>query len=404
MRCRNVATGAAAGATVRILWVSPFLPHPKARHAGGRGEYQWMAALAERHDITLVARMEPEERDAAIALRPMLAGLRALTFARPDGPLAAATIVGSYVRLGRMAQRVQDSGDFDVVHVEWLETGLGMRRTSDVGRVNVAIDELTKPARRRAGLAEGAPARLRGELGLRAITLLQHRICAKFDVVLALSEQDRDEIRALEPDTDVRFLPFPVGVDPAKLGTGDRDPDHLLFVGAMNRDTNIDAITWFCAEVLPRVRAQRPGVRLTIAGAAPAEEVVALGADAGIEVTGFVEDLEPYLARATVFVSPLRVGGGIIAKNIDAMASGLPVVTSTIANEGVDATAGDHVLLADGPEAFARAVLDLLGDPALRARLAAGAQAFIEGRFGVRAGAAVLEEAHAAAIAAHTSG
>jgi polysaccharide biosynthesis protein PslH len=380
MRCRNVATGAAGGATVRILWVSPFLPHPKARHAGGRGEYQWMAALAERHDITLVARMEPEERDAAVALRPMLAGLHALVFARPDGPLAAATIVGSYVRLGRMAQRVQDAGEFDVVHVEWLETGLGMRRTSDVGRVNVAIDELTKHARRRAGLAEGVPARLRGELGLRAITLLQHRICAKFDVVLALSEQDRDQIRALEPDTDVRFLPFPVGVDPAKLGTGDRDPDHLLFVGAMNRDTNIDAITWFCAEV------------------------AALGADAGIEVTGFVEDLEPYLARATAFVSPLRVGGGIIAKNIDAMASGLPVVTSTIANEGVDATAGEHVLLADDPEAFARAVLDLLGDPALRARLAAGAQAFIEGRFGVRAGAAVLEEAHAAAIAAHTSG
>ena len=156
MRCRNVAAGAAGGSTVRILWVSPFLPHPKARHAGGRGEYGWMAALAERHDITLVARMEPAERDAAIALRP---GCRAshADLRAPDGPLAAAAIVGSYVRLGRMAQRIQDAGDFDVVHVEWLETGLGMRRTSDVGRVNVAIDELTKPARRRAGLAEGGP-------------------------------------------------------------------------------------------------------------------------------------------------------------------------------------------------------------------------------------------------------
>jgi len=404
MRCRNVATGAAGGRTVRILWVSPFLPHPKARHAGGRGEYGWMAALAQLHDITLVARMEPSERDAALALRPLLAGLHLLTFARPDGPLAAAQIVRSYVRLGRMAQRIQDAGDFDVVHVEWLETGLGMRRTSDVGRVNVAIDELTKPARRRAGLAEGVPARLRGELALRAITLLQHRICAKFDVVLALSEQDRDAIRALEPGTDVRFLPFPVGVDPAKLGEAERDEDHLLFMGAMNRDTNVDAVTWFCAEVLPLVRAQRPGVRLTIAGAAPADAVRALGEDPSIDVTGFVEDLEPYLARATVFVSPLRVGGGIIAKNIDAMASGLPVVTSTIANEGVDATAGEQVLLADDPRAFADAVLDLLGDPARRARLARAAQAFVDGRFGARAGAAVLEEAHAAAIAAHTSG
>ncbi len=389
---------------MRILWVSPFLPHPKARHAGGRGEYQWMAALAQLHDITLVARMEPEEHDAALALRPMLAGLHLLRFARPDGPLAAGRIVRSYVHLGRMAQRVQDAGDFDVVHVEWLETGLGLRRRSDVGRVNVAIDELTKPARRRAGLAEGVPARLRGDLGLRAITLLQHRVCAKFDVVLALSEQDRDEIRAQAPGTDVRFLPFPVGVDAAKLAGATRDDDHLLFVGAMNRDTNIDAITWFCNEVLPLVRARRPLVRLTIAGAAPAAEVLALGEDPAIEVTGFVEDLEPYLARATAFVSPLRVGGGIIAKNIDAMAAGLPIVTSTIANEGVDATPGEQVLLADDPQAFAAAVLDVLGDPALRARLGAGAQAFIEGRFGARAGAAVLEEAHAAAIAAHTSG
>ncbi len=202
----------------------------------------------------------------------------------------------------------------------------------------------------------------------------------------------------------MRFLPFPVGVDPAKLGDAERDEDHLLFIGAMNRDTNVDAVTWFCAEVLPLVRAQRPGVRLTIAGAAPTDEVLALGEDPSIEVTGFVEDLEPYLARATVFVSPLRVGGGIIAKNIDAMASGLPVVTSTIANEGVDARAGEQVLLADDPRAFADAVLALLGDPARRARLAGAAQRFIEGRFGARAGAAVLEEAHAAAIAAHTSG
>jgi glycosyltransferase involved in cell wall biosynthesis len=93
-----------------------------------------------------------------------------------------------------------------------------------------------------------------------------------------------------------------------------------------------------------------------------------------------------------------------IAKNIDAMASGLPVVTSTIANEGVGATAREQVMLADDPRAFADAVLDLLGDPARRARLARAAQAFIDGRFGARAGAAVLEEAHAAAIAAHTSG
>ena len=95
---------------MRILWVSPFLPHPQARHAGARGEYQWMAALAERHAITLVARIEPDERDAAIALCPMLAVLHTLTFAPPRGVITAAAIVGSYIRLGRVAQRIEDAG------------------------------------------------------------------------------------------------------------------------------------------------------------------------------------------------------------------------------------------------------------------------------------------------------
>ena len=122
---------------------------------------------------------------------------------------------------------------------------------------------------------------------------------------------------------------------------------ELLFVGAMHRDANVDAVRWFHDEILPRVRAEVGEVRFTIAGASPPAEIQRLAASPGVEVTGFVESLEPFYARATVFVAPLRIAGGIAGKTLDALAAGCPVVTTTLGNDGIGATPGQHLLVAD---------------------------------------------------------
>jgi glycosyltransferase involved in cell wall biosynthesis len=126
----------------------------------------------------------------------------------------------------------------------------------------------------------------------------------------------------------------------------------------------------FCAEVLPRLRAQRPSLKLQIVGADPSPAVRRLGQLPGVTVTGSVPDVRPYATRATLTVAPLRIARGTQNKILEAMAMGVPVVTTTVAAGGVDAVPGEHLLTADTPQQACAAILNVLDDPAERARLA----------------------------------
>jgi glycosyltransferase involved in cell wall biosynthesis len=373
------------------------LPHPGAGHAGGRALYQWVAGSARVHDVTLACRLDPREQPHADRLRPLLRGLHLQTFSRPAaGALQAASIAASYVRLGRLATRLLRDERFDLVHVDYLETALALGRRPRVPRLAVAIDELGKPARRRFELASGG-ARAGAWLAWRATVAMQRHVCRRLDRILTLSEQDRRALLALDPRLPVAVLPFPVGIDTAGMDGAARERDHLLFVGAMNRDVNADAVIRFCREILPLVRKEVPAVRLTIAGAAPTDTVQRLAREPGVVVTGFVDRLEPYYERATLLVSPLRVGGGIISKNLDAMAAGCPVVTTTIGNEGIGATPGVELLTADTPAEFAQAVLSILRSSDTARLLTSAARAFVQQRHSVEASLAALEREHRAA-------
>jgi glycosyltransferase involved in cell wall biosynthesis len=381
---------------MNILWVSPFLPKPNAPHAGGRALARWVQWTAERHRVTLLCRIEPAEHADAEAWRPRLGGLHLQEFRRPDGALATGRIATSYIRLGRAANRLLGAGGFDLLHVEYLETGLGIDGTLAVPKVAVAIDELARPARHRLDLARGAGARLGAWLYLRAIGRVQRRICRKFDRILTMSEYDRRTLLATDPGLSVGVLPLPMGIDPAQAAIATRDGAGLLFVGAMHRDANVDAVRHFCGEILPRIRAAVPAVTFTIAGGEPTPAVRRLEAEPGVRVTGFVDALEPYYGRATVFVAPLRIAGGIPGKTLDALGGGCAVVTTTIGNDGLGATPGVHLLVADTPADFAAAVVRLLGDPALRNRLGQAARQFAVERYGPDVSAAALEREHTA--------
>jgi len=383
---------------MNILWVSPFLPKIDATHAGGRAGARWMAWTAERHRVTLLCRVEPGERAEAGRLAPQLAGLHLQEFGRPAGPGATARIAVSYARLGRAANRLLRAGGFDLLHVEYLEAGLAIDRTAAVPKVAVAIDELARPALHRLRLARGVGPRLGAWLYWRAIGRLQSRICRKFDRVLTMSEFDRRTLLTRDPSLSVGVLPLPCGLDLARAREVSRAHAELLFVGAMYRDANVDAVRWFHDEILPRVRTQIRDVRFTIAGAGPPAEIERLTASPGVEVTGFVESLEPVYARATVFVAPLRIAGGIAGKTLDALAAGCPVVTTTLGNDGIGAIPGQHLLVADSSDDFAAAVTQLLRDSAQRNRLGESARRFAVERYAPSVSAAALEREHQALV------
>jgi glycosyltransferase involved in cell wall biosynthesis len=146
---------------------------------------------------------------------------------------------------------------------------------------------------------------------------------------------------------------------------------------------NEDAMLRFVADTLPRIRRSRPDVTLTVVGRNPPARLRALaGATPGVTVTGGVPDVRPYLERASVFVVPIRIGGGTRLKIFEAMAMEKPVVSTTIGAEGLPVRDGVDALLADHPDAFAAAVLELLADPARAERMGKAAAARVRSEFG----------------------
>jgi glycosyltransferase involved in cell wall biosynthesis len=152
---------------------------------------------------------------------------------------------------------------------------------------------------------------------------------------------------------------------------------RVIFAGAMDYHANIEAVTGFADEVWPKLRVSAPQLRFTIVGRNPAPAVQALAGREGIEVTGMVPDVLPYYGEAVVAVMPLRVGGGTRIKILEAMAAGVPVVSTAIGAEGLAALPGKHYLLADSSGEMGMAIEELLANPARRTQMAEAARDFV---------------------------
>lgn len=218
----------------------------------------------------------------------------------------------------------------------------------------------------------------------------------RFDAVVAVSERDGSFFREHYGLTTVATIPTGVDLDffswsePPPVDA--QHPPTLAFTGSMDWAANIDGIRFFLAEVWPLVVAQRPDARFVIVGRQPPAALVeqARGMP-GVQFTGRVDDVRPYVRAAHVFVIPLRVGGGTRIKAFEAMAMGCPVVSTAIGIEGLDIEPGEHFVLRDAAADQAQAVLELIGDPARRQRLSHNARRCVEDRFGHRVAAQVFE-------------
>ena len=170
---------------------------------------------------------------------------------------------------------------------------------------------------------------------------------------------------------------FPNGVD-AEFFSPAREPfdaDTISFIGRMDYYPNQECMSRFCKQTWPLLKAKRPAMKLLIVGADPTPEMRALGDLPGITITGSVPDVRPFIRGAALMVAPLAIARGTQNKILEAMAMGVPVVTSSVAAGGVDAVAGEHLLVADTPDGIAAAILRIIENPAERARLAEGGRA-----------------------------
>lgn len=372
---------------MRILFVVPYVPskirtrsYEFVRSLTGLAESVHLVALRPPEDLwapeaplrSLGAELElfPLSRR-----RTLLNALRALPSTRP---LQAA--YSRHPEARRHLRSLVRSGRFDVLHIEHLRGVTLVGGLTGIPIVFDAVDNISHLFSQAAELAPRWQQRLAARLDLRRTRRFEARAPFRFNRTIVTSAVDREAfVSRAGPAARERLVVVPNGVDWRHFDclSADRDPATILFTGKMSYHANAAAALHLARHVMPRVWLSRPDARLVIGGKGPSEQVRALGTDARIEVTGYLDDLRPLFRRATVAVASLVYGAGIQNKVLEAMAAGVPVVTSVAAAGGLTARAGSDFLVGDTPSGLADQILRLLGEPALREGLAAAGRDYV---------------------------
>ena len=203
----------------------------------------------------------------------------------------------------------------------------------------------------------------------------EKRLACRFDLCTATTRAEWSTLNSYQTGATTDWFPNGVDAEFFSPADGAYEADLISFVGRMDYYPNQECMARFCKEVWPLVKERRPALQLRIVGAEPSPEMRALGNLAGVTVTGTVTDVRPHVRASAVMVAPLAIARGTQNKILEAMAMGVPVVTSSAAAGGVDANAGEHLLVADDAPAIADAVLRIVGNPTERARLAVAGRA-----------------------------
>ena len=375
---------------MRILLVTPFLPYSLVPHAGGQEINQILRHISVRHEVYLVSRIEPEQLSYLDELRPLCKHIELHHFKTPStkNPFRIPLIILSYIRLSRMANKIIQKNDFDIIQVEYVETGLAIRRKPGAAFVLDAHDVMFKPAMRRYKKSRTFLAKVVNFLKFKATIWAEGMTINKFDRVFTRSSLDREMLlKTYNYSGKVDVLPHPVSPSAISYNLEiSRDPATLLFIGSMDRDVNVDSVLFINDKVLPLIQDKVQNLKFYIIGDKAPQKIKDLARrNPVIDVTGFVNDLLPYYQRATLVVTPLFIGGGIIVKNVEAMANGIPVITTAIGNEGIGAVHGRDLLVAETPDEFAKAIIELLESPAKMKTIGENGREFVEKHFHINA-------------------
>lgn len=400
----------------RILLLAQMVVYPE--DAGPKVKtLQVLKHLAARHDVSFCAfARTPEEHQNAEALRPFCRQVVTVQLSRSRlsdvGYLARSLASGAPFLLARddraamhgMVRRLVREQRITVIHVDQLNM---MQFVPPDWNGPVILDEHNAVWERVERLHTHAPDPVRRWLLRREARLVQRSevaACERASAVLAVSEHDRD---ALTSATGGRahVTVTPIAVDAARYEAirhaRNPQPNRLLTIGTMFSPPNAEGVGWWLREGYGRLRERCPDVRYDVVGARPPASIYRLATHApGVRVHGYVADAMPFWTEASALAVPLLSGGGVRVKILEAMAAGVPVVSTTIGCEGLDVRDREHLLVADTPDAFARACAEVLADPALAARLAASALDLVLSRYDAGVALAPLDAAYAAVLAA----
>lgn len=373
---------------MRILFVTPQLPHPTQGGAAIRNWHLIRAARDAGHDACVVTFGASNERPclenttivAAPQPRRVPHRVRDMIFRRePDLALRLGADA-----LAERAIALHQTEPFDLIQVEGLE----MWRS--VSAINVptmydAHNAETTLQQQMAAVAwheRDVPRGLYSALQSRKLRRYEASVMRHSAITIAVSETDAAALHALAPEAEIAVVP--IGVDthyyaPNVIAKQPTERSDVVFTGTLDYRANRDAASWFCTRIWPIVRARKPNARLAIVGRNPPEELLTLNGNDGIIVTGAVPDDRPSMAGAGVYVLPIRFGAGVRVKLLNAMSMGCAIVATPAACEGIAIEDGTHLSIAAAePEPFAASVIALLDDAERGLRYGAAARSLMQ--------------------------
>ncbi len=363
---------------MRILLVASDLPSASASHGGGRHTFQWVKELSDSHTWSLLSFMRDEDRSRLESISELFEEIRTVPAERSllnrisRAPLFVRhpfSVAANYSRdlIDNLREMIA-GGSYDCVQFENFHLGqYGRLIDPDIPRILVMQDIVSDVLRQQVRIASGwKKYYYYREWKLSRYWEKWYAIWS--GNVFLMSLKDKRTVESWDVGVNTGIMPPLLDREMLNRPEERREPGTVLFVGAMHRPGNRDAVIRLKNEILPLVRKECPEVRCLVVGANPPDEILNLASDNFI-VTGSVEEIEPYLVSASLMAVPLRVAGGIILKIIQAMTAGCPVVASRSANAGIEAGDGSEILIADRSSDFATAIIQLLKSPDQALRL-----------------------------------
>jgi glycosyltransferase involved in cell wall biosynthesis len=398
----------------RVLMLTQMVVHPA--DAGPKVKtLQVLKHLAGQFDIVYCSfARTPEEHQHADALRRYCQRIVTVQLSRSRISdvryLATSLTTGDSFLLRRdyraemhaVVKRLLDEERIDAIHVDQLNM---MQFVPADWHGPIILDEHNAVWLRIERLRRHANSPvLRWLLGreARIVCAAEVLACRRAHITLAVSAEDRGVLESIAgPSATIAVAPIAINVEQyASLRSArSPQPNRVLTIGTMYSPPNAEGVVWWLREGYEKLRAYSPDVRYDVVGSRPPARLRALAAQhRGVRLHGYVADPAPFWTKAAVLAAPLLSGGGVRVKILEAMAIGVPVVSTSIGCEGIAARDGEHLLVADTPDAFARACARVLSDAALARRLADSAHRLVLGKYDATVALTALDTAYASVL------
>lgn len=356
--------------------------------------------LTKTNDVTLISNVESPKDDSYVAEMPRFSHdflavpwkevpkyswkffVRLLVQIFSRYPVSVLNSSSDNLRF-ILEQEASQRHVYDVIICDFVQSALEFRNIQRIPTVLFQHNVESVIAKRHMLQTNNPVAKLFWWLQWQKMFRFEQKACQSFDTVIAVSEKDKETFESLYHLKNVETIPTGVDIDFFRPNpTVSVDNRDIVFCGSMDWLPNDNAAMYFINDILPRIKKNIPDCHFTVVGRNPSPLLQKLAEQrSDVAITGWVEDIRPYLWRGAVVIVPIRIGGGTRMKIYEAMAMGKSVVSTSIGAEGLQFNDGKHLFIADTPDTFAETIIRLLQDPQKRDRIGEAASNFVRDHF-----------------------